>query len=210
MKMRIVQAVVCLIIAFGMVACGGGGGSSSLVSTPAPTPMSGTLRLYNGSSVSIDFFYLSPVTQFLWGPNQISSTLGAGYYTDIVNVPANSYDAKATNIGYYSTYYAYLYNFTITAGNVFNLSASNSSFTGSMKITNYTSYTITDIYVSPSSSGSWGVKQNSSNIGYGGSLHLSDMPPDYYDLKVVWFGGAIQYARSQSVTSLSRKDLLLY
>lgn len=181
------------------VSCGGGGGGS--------TPATGILGLHNSSSVSIDNFYLSPATQSLWGPNQLSSSLNAGFYTEFV-VPPDTYDAKATSIGFDSTYYAYLYDFTITAGNTFDLYAFNSNFTGSMKVTNNTvGADIFELYIVPSGSTTWGPNEITTSIGPAGFFHLTDMAPDSYDVKVVWGVGPDTIYLNIGVSSLTLTTL---
>lgn len=187
-----------LLSAFLLLTASCGGGS---------TPATGTLGLHNSSSVPIDNFYLSPTTQSLWGPNQLASSLDSGFYTEFVVLP-DTYDAKATTIGFDSTYYAYLYDFTITAGNTFDLFAFDSNFTGSMEVTNDTvGAVIIELYIVPSGSTTWGPNQITTSIGPAGFFHLTDMPADSYDVKVVWDVGPDSDYFNNSVNSLTLTTL---
>jgi hypothetical protein len=63
----------------------------------------------------------------------------------------------------------------------------NSSFTGSLEIRNNTvSANIIAVYVVPADAPTWGVNQISSVIAPSGLRHLTDFPPGFYDVKVVW------------------------
>ena len=52
----------------------------------------GTIRLINGSTVMIDFFYLSPVDSSSWGPNLLYGPLPSLASADIVDISAGIYE----------------------------------------------------------------------------------------------------------------------
>lgn len=167
-------------------------------------PSTGTLRLYNHSTVTIDYFYLSPANQTKWGDNLLPMPLSSSHTFDIINLSPDMYDAKATVIGQFSTYSAYSYDFWITAGYMSELTARDSSFSGSLKIfNNTTGASIVALYVAPSSASSWGVNQISSPVAPSGSVHLYDLTPDVYDVKVVWNFGADSFYYDIQVDSLT-------
>lgn len=63
--------------------------------------------------------------------------------------------------------------------------------TGNVKVINgSSSYSITELYISPSSSSTWGANQLSSSIPAGGSHTVTNVPPDTYDLKAVFSNGS--------------------
>lgn len=147
----------------------------------------GTIELINNSIVTIDGFYLAPVDQRSWGPNILSRLLFSGQQTSIVDIYPGLYDAKIRASGVYSDYFGYLYDIPIDAGSRLWLYVYNSSFTGSLEIRNNTvSANIIAVYVVPADAPTWGVNQISSVIGPSGLRHLTDFPPGFYDVKVVW------------------------
>jgi hypothetical protein len=57
--------------------------------------------------------------------------------------------------------------------------------TGALSVVNGSSYTISELYVSPASAATWGADQLSSSIAAGGSFTLTDIPPGTYDFRAV-------------------------
>jgi hypothetical protein len=170
----------------------------------AETPSTGTLRLYNESTVTIDYFYLSPASQTKWGNNLLPAPLSSNHIADILNLSPGVYDAKVTVIGQFSTYSTYSYDFWISEGFMSELTVVDSSFSGSLKIVNNTGgATIIALYVVPASATSWGVNQLSSPVAPSGSVHLYDMIPDVYDIRVVWNVGADSFYYNIPVDSLT-------
>jgi hypothetical protein len=148
----------------------------------------GDLTLYNDTSLSISKLYLTPANESTWGPDQLSSDLLSGESYTITDITPDIYDVKAVIIGNLSTYYGYIYDIPIEARHTFDLYAYNSDFSGSLEIVNNdtTGSYIDAIYVSPAGSGSWGPNQLESSIAPGDSIHLYDLSPDSYDVKIVW------------------------
>jgi len=152
-----------------------------------PWHFRGDLTLYNDTSLSINKLYLTPANESTWGPNQLSSDLLSGDSYTITDIIPDIYDVKAVMIGNLSTYYGYIYDIPIEARRTFDLYAYNSDFSGSLEIVNNTagSY-IEEIYVSPKNTSSWGPNQIDSSIAPGDSIHLYDLAPYSYDVKIVW------------------------
>lgn len=72
--------------------------------------------------------------------------------------------------------------------------------TGSVKVTNNSSLSIYFLYLSPTSSSSWGPDQlGSTTIPIGGSFTVYDIPPDTYDLKVTSSSGTNAFLYGISV-----------
>jgi hypothetical protein len=140
----------------------------------------------------------------LWGPDQLVSSLTSGTSIYITDILVGTYDAKARAGGEYSIYSAYLFDIPITAGNTFNLYAFNSSFTGSLKVVNSTvGATMIGLYVSPSASSTWGLNQLTGPVVPSGSMHLYDVSPGSYDVRVVWDIGPDSYYLGRSVQALT-------
>jgi hypothetical protein len=154
---------------------------------------------------------LKPYSSTSWGTNQLASSLPSNYYIDFLNVPVNAYDAAVVYVGTYSTYYSYWSDFSVTAGITTQLSVADSGFTGSLLITNTSSSrSMTAIYLTPSSSSSWGVNQLTSNIGPSGSIHFYDMSPGSWDLWIVWDTGSDSVGYGYSIQSLNLLSLTAY
>jgi hypothetical protein len=150
----------------------------------------GTLRLINGSTVTIDYFYLTPADRSDWGLNLLPGPLPSLASADIVGISVGIYDARAKVIGQYSEYSAYSYDIPIREGRIYDLYAYDSSFTGSLRIVNHSiGATIVAVYVVPASATSWGPNQLSAPVGPSGALHLYDMADGDYDIRVVWDAG---------------------
>ena len=187
-----------MLLSIAIASCGGGSAN--------PSPASnGTVRLNNTSGVTIDEFYLSPASSSSWGADQLgASTLPTGFYYDVPNVPVGSYDARAIVLGAFSIYRSDLYGFSVTANATYTLVAAAGSFTGSLKVVNNTvGANIIALYVTPSTSSTWGSNQISSSIGPAGSMHLYYLYPENYDVQVVWDVGPDSIYVDQTVSSLS-------
>ena len=180
MKQKTGQWLVLFLLAAAVLSlssCGGGGGDNS----------PGTIELNNSSVATIDGFYLAPVDQRSWGPNILAGPLFPGQYTTIIDIYPGYYDAKIRAAGAYSDYFGYLYDIPIGAGDYLPLHVYNSDFSGSLEIRNTTlNANIIGVYVVPANAPTWGENQTSSVIGPSGVLHLQDLEPGLYDVKVVW------------------------
>ena len=213
-KTRLFFAVVLVVT---LSACGGGESSSTNPQAATPTPTvitTGTLRLWNNATVQIDHGYLSPAGSTTWGLDQMSEPLPAATYGDLTNISAGTYDAKVTAISPLSIYFGYLYNFSIVAEQTYSLYASNSSFTGSIKLINnfLPASNITEFYISPTTNSTWGSNRLSSPILPSEVFHLYNIftvPTDTYDIGIrfasdpVLPAGPVWVILGETVESLS-------
>ena len=181
MKRKMGKWFVLVFMAVAIVSLAGCGGSEDSL---------GSIELNNNSVATVDRFYLAPIDQISWGPNILASPLYPGEYTYILDIIPGYYDAKIRAAGQYSDYFGYLYDIPIFAGIMRPLNIHNSSFTGSLEIRNATlGFNIIGVYVVPADAPTWGTNQTSSVIGPSGVLHLTDLTPGFYDVKVVWNSG---------------------
>ncbi len=155
-----------------------GGGDGNLADDPASKVTNGTIRLHNDATVPIDEGYLSPQGTTTWGVNQMSETLLPGTYGDLEDVPTGTYDVKVRAIRPISTYSGYLYDAEILEEQTYDLYVNNASFTGSIALLNnfIPSDSITEIYVSPTTSDSWGDNILSSALASSEVFHLYNVP----------------------------------
>lgn len=165
---------------------------------------SGTLRLINGSTMTIDSFYLSPADRWSWGPNLLYTSLPSLASADILDITAGLYDARARVVGQYSEYSAYSYDIPIRERRIYDLYAYDSSFTGSLRIVNRSAgATMVAVYVVPAAATSWGANQLSAPVGPGASLHLYDIADGDYDIRIVWDTGPDSIYHDIPVDSLT-------
>lgn len=198
--------------AFGVVAslaCGGGGGGGGGGNPPATT--TGTVLFTNNAAMSVNYLYVSPSGSTTWGSPQNSAPIAAGGGAlTLSGVPPNTYDAKAVAVGVYSTYRAFAYQWGLGAGQTYYLTAYNSNFSGSLKVSDGNStYSLTGVYVSPTSSSTWGVNQIPTPIPSGGSYDIQTIPAGTYDLKCVFSSGASSTG-TYAISSLSQTAVTCY
>ncbi len=174
-----------LALALTMTGCGGGAGGSS----GAAAPTTGTVSVVNnGSLYGIDEVYVSLSTNTSWGAKQNSSAIAPGASWNLTNVPVGTYDSSIVSLGTTSTYYAYKLGFAVTAGGTYTLTATDSSYTGTLQINNNNAtYAITAVYVSATSYGG-GTNQITSNIAPGTSRQIIKIPAGSYYVRVVMNG----------------------
>ncbi len=181
---RMGKAFEKLLILFTLLtlALSGCGGGSS-----APVSDTGAIHLNNFSSATIDRIYLAPVESASLGSDIFLDLLYPNAVLTMPNISPDSYDAKIGVNGRYSDYFAYAYDIPIEAGNTVTLNIHNDSFTGSLEICNktLTAQNIISIYLVPADGSSWGENQASSVIGPSGVIHLYDLDPGVYKVKVV-------------------------
>jgi len=194
-KMKVLL-ILFSIMALGAIAgCGG---------DDDPVFRWGNVTLYNDTSYAIDELYLAPIAEPDWGDNRLGSDVPSGDNRTISGLAPKAYDAQIMIKGAYSVYFAYRYNMAVEAWETYDLTTINSDFSGSLQIVNDTAAAYIDgIYVSKTGSGSWGPNQITSAVGPGRSMHLYDLPPGSYDVKIVWNVG------DDSVYSTSILSLVL-
>jgi hypothetical protein len=155
--------------------------SVTAIFSAQPGPPSGSLRVVNGSTSTISQLFVSPASQSTWGPNQLTTSIPPGGSTTVNGIPPGSYDLKAVASGGATTWQTN--GVTIVAGGTFTWTVLPPA--GSLRVVNSTSYTITQLFVSPASQGTWGADQLPTTIPPGGSFTVVDIPAGTYDLKAV-------------------------
>ncbi len=190
------RVALLLFLAAGLVACGGG-------STKTTPPTTGSLSVTNNASATIHEVYVSPTTSTVWGSIQNTAAIAPGTTWTLGGLAPNSYDGKAVSVGAVGRYYAYTSNLPITAGTTYPTSISNSAFSGSIRVTNGPSSSITTLYVVPAGAASWGVDQLTADIPLSGVLTLNGVASGLWDLRCVHLDGTTNSAYALSVSSLS-------
>ena len=163
-----------------LCACSGGGSSNP----PPPAPTTGSMELTNGTSSSyIDEVYVAPSTSATWGSIQNGSSIAPSAVWTLNGIPPDTYDAKVVVIGSVGRYNAYAYGFPITAGTTFATTVYSSDFTGSLRVVNGSSSSITGLYVVPPGAGTWGSNQLSASIPLSGVFILNNIPSGSWDVR---------------------------
>lgn len=177
-------AVLCAVATL-LAGCGGGGGGSS---TPA-APTTGSVQFTNNStSYAIDEAYLSLTTDATWGVKRNTSAIAVGTSWTLSGVTPGTYDSAITSYGSVSNYYAYSMGFAVTAGATYTLTASNTSYTGTLVVNNTNgTNSITALYVSTTTLGG-GTNVLSSSIAPGTSRNIVNIPSGSYYVRAVHGG----------------------
>ena len=118
-------------------------------------------------------------------------------------MPPDHYDGRAVIIGGVSRYYAYEMNFPVTAGATYATTVYPNSFSGSLRVTNGASSSITGLYVVAPSAPTWGNNQLPSAIPLSGIFILSDIPPGDWDVQCVHADTTANTAYGVPIASLS-------
>jgi hypothetical protein len=98
----------------------------------------------------------------------------------------------------------------VGAGQTIQLTASDSNFSGSLKVTNGSPLAITGLYVAPAGYGSWGPNQLSNPIPSGYASLLFGIPPDFYDVMCVYSDATSSIGRNYGINSLSVTSITCY
>jgi len=87
--------LACLGVACGPSTTSGGGGGTTNTTPPTQTEQATvSLQIHNGSSQTICFLYISPVSDPNWGPDQLGSRTLEANETDTYTMPAGAWDLK--------------------------------------------------------------------------------------------------------------------
>ncbi len=184
------------------------GGTSTWTLLP-PAPTVGSLYVVNSTSYTITQLFVSPASAATWGADQLPSTIGPGGNFTLVNIPAGTYDFKAVasdGVTFWLTS-----SVTITAGGTSTWTLLPPVVqTGSLKINNYHCNPVSQLYVSPASSGLWGINQLTSSIASLGVFTLGSIPTGFYDVKAVGGDGIIWTSYGISITASGTFTWSLY
>lgn len=165
--------------------CGGGGGGSS---APA-APTTGSVKFANNSTLyAIDEAYLALPSDPTWGVKRNSSAIATGASWTLSGITPATYDSAITSYGSVSNYYAYSYGIAVTAGSTYTLTASDTSYTGTLVVNNNNATnSITALYVSTTAMGS-GANVLSTPIAPNTSRNIVNIPSGSYFVRAVLGG----------------------
>ena len=192
MKQFFVQvSILSLVIAVG---CGGGGGGDVI------PPTSGALQVTNDSSLQIDVLNIwqGSWDHNYWDNNKLSSPVCAGCDINLNDIPEGTYGVMVVHEPSFTiSYNAVFYGITIVGGQTSQLILQTSSYSGSLQINNFSTASITEVYIDGVSSLPVG-----SSIGPSGSRIFFWLQPDSYTVELVRDdgGGSVHGATISSAT----------
>jgi hypothetical protein len=181
-----------------LLACGGG----SSPPPPPPPPTTGSLQLTNGAALPINEVYVSLSTSTTWGAVRNSTAIAPSAVWTLDGLAPGTYDAAATINGAVGTYYAYLMGFPIVAGVTYPVTAVTGDFTGSLRVVNGATSTITELYVSLPSDPTWGPNQLVAAIPLSGVVVMNDVAPGPWDVLCVHADASSNTFLSVTIASL--------
>jgi len=145
------------------------------------------------------------------GTAMATRTLTVGGHAKVVNAPEEIFSqdiSSATYIGYSADRNVVGLQLNGSAdGTMFDVlpglaGGASLPTTGSMRVTNNTGFIIEDLYISPSSSSSWGTDQLEGNIiSNGPSVILTNILPGSYNVKAVLSNLTVLYHLSVNVVA---------
>ncbi len=155
-----------------LVGCGG--------SDSPPPPPPGTILIVNNACCLISETYAAPSSSATWG-----ASLGGILPTDWIAVDGLTpglWNVMAVIDDPYSSYFAHA-ALDVVAGGTVEFDVVNSDFSGSLEVTNNSTYSLTALYIAPTGSGTWGLNQLSTSVGYTSTRQITDIPRGTYDVR---------------------------
>jgi len=201
---KIFFAVLSSCILLSLLNCsgGGGGGDSSGGGTNTPAPTTGTFQLTNNTSYAIHALYMSTVPENDWGPARNATAIPTGYTFNLTDIPPDDYDVAAVIYDDVTTYFAYMWGISITAGGMEPRSVSNNDFSGTLIVING-SFSDPITALSVCDSGGYCVPtQLASTIDPLGTFQVRSIPPGVYEVQAIRNGTTYTFS-NLTITSLS-------
>jgi hypothetical protein len=165
------------------LACGGGAGSRI---------PSGNLQVVNGGNSRMTSLYVTPSASTTWGVDQLApDSLVPGADLTLTGVDPDFYDIEAIFAdGSTDRVFDVLVQDRATT-----VVTSVNTGNGTVVVANQSGLSITGVYLTPSTSSTWGPNQTGgTSIPSGQSLTLTGVSPDTYDLRVYLSDGSFQDA----------------
>jgi hypothetical protein len=171
------------------LACGGGGNDR----TPP-----GSLEVVNNGNQAMTQLFVTSSGDVTWGVDQLApSTLPAGGSLTLTQMAPDSYDVQAFFADGSSDE---VLNVSVQDGFNTTLTLMNTG-TGAVAVFNNSNLTIDGVYLTPSTSTTWGPNQADGPLGPGLTLSLTGVSPATYDLRVIFSDGTHVDNRGFAVTS---------
>lgn len=153
---------------------------------PVEPPADGaSIEIINQSDQEIWYVYISPSDADDWGEDLLeSTTIPVGESYTLTGIPEGTYDLLAENID--EVEIETLWGAEVTGENTWTVTATGGGGAASLEVFNDSEDIIVELYVSPSSSDSWGDDWlGGSVIKSGESFMVEGLAVDTYDVQVV-------------------------
>lgn len=174
-----------------LLSCTGGG-------INPPPPPEGNLRVYNGGNLEMWNLHVTSSVSSSWGAEQLApNTLIPGDSLTLTGLYPGTYDVEAS---FSDGSLDRVFDVQIQDGVTTVLTMMDSG-NGAVAIFNNSGLTISGIYLTLTSSATWGPNQADQPLYDFQTLTLTGVSPGVYDLKVVFAGGGAVYPPSFIVTS---------
>jgi hypothetical protein len=177
-KWRILLHLAGVFLVTLLLSCSGGSN---------PPPYEGSLRVSNGGSLEMWHLHVTPSVSSTWGVDQLApSYLLPGDSLTLTHMYPQTYDVEAS---FSDGSFDRVYDVSVYDGQTTVLTMMNTG-NGSVSIFNNSGLTINGIYLTLSTSSTWGPNQATVPLFDQGILTLTGVSPGTYDLKVVFSTGA--------------------
>ncbi len=171
------------------LSCVGGGGHHN---------SEGGMEVFNDGNVPMTQLFVTRSVDSSWGVDQLApSTLSPGDSLTLTQLNTDYYDVRAHFSDGSSDE---VFDVLVLDGFNVPLSMRNSG-NGTLDVFNNSAFTLNGVYVTPSSSSTWGPNQADLPIAPGQTLSLTGISPATYDLRVVFAGGATLDFKAVEVSS---------
>jgi hypothetical protein len=182
------QPVSMVVIAAFLAAC-----SAERDDVPPPPPP-GAIQLLNGSAYPIDEVYVARSSSPTWGSNRTGSAILAGSSLTVSGLTPGSWDVAAVSYGGEGEYFTYAWYLPVVSGEILQTSVGDSSYTGSLKVTNgNATFSLAELYVVPTGAAwGWNLLADTGPIVASTSGVLDGFAPDDYDYMCVHSDGFTQ------------------
>ncbi len=150
-------------------------------------PTAGSLRIVNAYPAPIAEVYVAPSSSGGWGTNQLPAPIPSGSAFTLTDLPAGTYDLRAvTADGAYIEHHGV----SIVSGGMLPWIVTAATLpTGSVTVVNGYYRALYELYVTSSSSSTWGPSLLSAPLPQGASLTILGVPAGLIDLRAVAANG---------------------
>ncbi len=177
-KWRYVAHLASVFLVALALSCSGGGSSHP--------PPEGSLRVFNDGNLELWNLHVTPSSSAAWGVDQLApSYLLPGESLTLTRLFPDTYDVEAR---FSDGSFDRVYDVPVHDGLTTVLSVMNTG-NGSLAVFNNSGLTINGIYITLTTSTTWGPNQAVSPLGDLQTLTLTGVSPGTYDLKVLFSAG---------------------
>ncbi len=186
-KWRTLGHLACLFTVALALSCGGSGsGGGYGYQGVSPAPVGGDLQVYNAGLSPLVSLYVTSSSSSTWGVDQLApNSIYPGGTYDVTYLPSDLYDVQAVFAdGTVDT----VFDVPLQDGISTPLTMMDTGL-GAVAVSNNSAFTIDTIYLTPSTSNTWGPNQLDVPLDSGQAQTLTGLAPDSYDVRVVFING---------------------